>query len=257
MPSDRLYVYLATGCFFGGFLFALQTLRSGPARKSWANLTVMGMGFLLQCVFLAQRGRAVRQCPLTNTFELLVFVAWCLVLLYFLIGATYRWSLLGLFTAPLVFLLQLMALWAPDTPPAVISPVNFWNELHKSVSLLSYGAFALACVAGVMFLIQDRQLKRRKLDKWFFQLPPIHYLHQTIRRLNLFGFVLLTVGIIAAFRMERSNPGHNLTPVYLIWAIYGSMVTYDFTRGMSARKGAIASVLAFLAPLVTLWIFAH
>jgi len=257
MPIDRIYVYLATACFFGGFVFALQALRGNQSRTPWINLSVMGAGFILQCLFLAERGRAVKQCPVTNTFELLVFVAWCLVLLYFVIGATYRWSLLGLFTAPLAFLLQLMAILAPDPPPPLIGPVHFWNELHKSVSLLSYGAFGLACVAGVMFLSQDHQLKKRRLNTLSFNLPPIHYLHQATRRLILFGFVLLSVGIIAAFLMERANPGHSLAPVYVIWAIYGGMVCYDFTRGMSARKGAIASVLAFVAPLITLWIFAH
>ena len=257
MALDRLYVYLATACFFGGFVYALQVLRGRPSRGGWLNLSVMGVGFFFQCAFLAQRGKAVQQCPVTNTFELLVFVAWCLVLLYFVIGATYRWSLLGLFTAPLAFLLHFMAIWAPDPPPQVIGPVKFWNELHKSVSLLSYGAFGLACVAGVMFLLQDHQLKKRQLNNLSFNLPPIHYLHQATRRLILFGFVLLSIGIIAAFLMERSNPGHSLTPVYVIWAIYGAMVGYDFTRGMSARKGAMASVIAFLVPLVTLWIFAH
>ena len=199
MPIDRIYVYLATACFFGGFVFALQALRGNQSRTPWINLSVMGVGFVLQCLFLAERGKAVRQCPVTNTFELLVFVAWCLVLLYFVIGATYRWSLLGLFTAPLAFLLQLMAILAPDPAPPVIGPVHFWNELHKSVSLLSYGAFGLACVAGVMFLIQDHQLKKRRLNNLSFNLPPIHYLHQATRRLILFGFVLLSVGIIAAF----------------------------------------------------------
>lgn len=199
----------------------------------------------------------MRQCPVTNTFELLVFVAWSMVLLYFLIGTVYRWSLLGMFTAPLVFLLQIMAVMAPDPPLAEIKEIHFWNELHKSVSLLSYGAFALSCVAGVMFLVQDRQLKKHRLKTLFYLLPPINYLHKVNRRLNLFGFILLTFGIISAYLMHGDLEGHSLLPVYLIWIVYAGIVFYDFMKGMSPRRAALASVAAFSMPLITLWIFTH
>jgi ABC-type uncharacterized transport system permease subunit len=217
----------------------------------------MGAGFACQCVFLAMRGKVVRQCPVTNQFEVLVFVAWAMVLLYFLIGASYRWSLLGIFTAPLVFLLQVLAIFSPD--PALKNIVNaeFWNELHKSVSLLSYGAFALSCVASVMFLVLDKQLRKQQLRSLFYHLPPIHFLQQVIRRLNIFGLVLLSVGIISAWKMTSHNPGHTLLPVYIIWGLYAVLIAYEFTRGMSARRSALASVAVFTLPLITLWIFAH
>jgi ABC-type uncharacterized transport system permease subunit len=35
-----------------------------------------------------------------------------------------------------------------------------WLELHASISLIAYGAFALACIAGVMYLVQERQIKQ-------------------------------------------------------------------------------------------------
>jgi len=257
MPTDRFFIYLATVFFLSGFAFAFLSLRTGAHRPNRWNLAVMGAGFLCQCVFLSLRSKVVRQCPVTNTFELLVFVAWSMVLLYFLIGTAYRWSLLGMFTAPLVFLLQAMAILAPAPPLANPTPAHFWSELHKSVSLLSYGAFALSCVAGVMFLVQDRQLKKHRLQTLFYHLPPINYLHKVMRRLNLFGFSLLTVGILSAFLMENSTTGHSLVPVYAIWAIYAAIVVYDFTRGMSPRRSALASVAAFCAPLITLWIFSH
>ena len=44
--------------------------------------------------------------------------------------------------------------------------VNPWLEAHTSFSMVACGAFALACIAGVMYLIQEQQLKTRqsKLD---------------------------------------------------------------------------------------------
>lgn len=258
MPTDREFVFLATLCFFVGFAAAFLSLRAGAYRPRRWHVAVMAAGFVCQSAFLALRGKVVQQCPVTNVFEVLVFVAWSMVMLYFLIGAVYRGSLLGLFTAPLVFLLQLMALLAPD-PATVLptTPVNFWNELHKSVALLSYGAFALSCVAGVMFLVQEHQLKKHHLRALFHYLPPIHFLHRVVQRLNLFGLVLLTVGIVAAFLMHRRDDGHSLIMVYVVWLMYAAIVTYDFVRGMSPRKAALASVSAFCAPIITLWIFSR
>lgn len=257
MPLDRLLIYLATGFFFGGFAYAFLALRTGTYRPNRSSLAIMAAGFLCQCGFLAIRGKELRQCPVTNVFELLIFVAWSMVLLYFLIGTPYRWSLLGMFTAPLVFLFHIMALASPDIPrPPRQTAVSFWSEFHISVSLLSYGAFALACVAGAMFLIQDRQLKKKQLHALFYYLPPINNLHHAIRGLLLVGFILLTAGIASAYKLEQPTNSHSLLPAYVVWGIYGLIIGYDFTRGMSARKGAIAATVAFSIPLITLWLFA-
>ena len=35
------------------------------------------------------------------------------------------------------------------------------------MSMIAYGAFALACVAGVMYLVQERQLKTHQLHSIF------------------------------------------------------------------------------------------
>jgi hypothetical protein len=116
---------------------------------------------------------------LTNLFEVFIFIGWCIVLLYFLVGATYRLSLLGVFTAPLVALLQTMALLSPidhAVPPMGSGKVNPWLELHASVALIAYAAFALACITGVMFLLQDYLLKKHRIHALFHQLPPIHQL---------------------------------------------------------------------------------
>src|SRR6187401_29217 len=118
----------------------------------------MAVGFVFQCAFLYLRGQAHGRCPLTNLFEVFIFIGWSLVLLYFLVGTAYRLSLLGVFTAPLLAALQTFVLVSPMPPPSakvLASKVNPWLEMHASLALMSYAAFALACVTGVMFLMQD------------------------------------------------------------------------------------------------------
>lgn len=85
-------------------------------------------------------------------------------MMYWLVGPAYRVSLMGIITAPLVWIFQVLALILQGTippqtgdsifrAPAKIDP---WLEWHATVSLLAYAAFALAAAAGVLFLFQDR-----------------------------------------------------------------------------------------------------
>src|ERR1051326_8548531 len=130
-------------------------LRAGVFRRVRFNFFAIGVGFIFQTAFLSIRGHALGRCPLTNLFEVFIFLGWSLALMYVVVGPLYRLSLMGAFTAPLVVLLQAFALIAPiDIRHPVRVPANPWLEFHASISIVAYGAFALACIAGVMYLIQ-------------------------------------------------------------------------------------------------------
>src|SRR5438445_12138963 len=121
------------------------------------NFFAIGLGFIFQTGFLWIRGQYLGRCPITNLFEVFVFLAGSVALFYMLVGPAYRLSLMGAFTAPLVLLLQGFALITPiDARHPVIVPANSWLEFHASMSLVAYGVFALACIAGVMYLLQEQ-----------------------------------------------------------------------------------------------------
>ncbi|CAN5267490.1 c-type cytochrome biogenesis protein CcsB [soil metagenome] len=259
MEPERIVLILSSLFFLGGFGYSAFSLGAGKHRNPGFNFAVMAVGFVFQCIFLYLRGRARGQCPITNEFEFLIFISWAVVLLYFLVGQAYRISLLGTFTAPLVFLLQVTALVLPSSfePPTMREgPADFWLELHASLSLLAYGAFALAFVAGVMFLVQDRLLKSHHLNNLFYNLPPINSLGKALVRLLALGFVLLTAGIASAYGMERSPEGVKLTLSYVIWAFYGILLLVYYLRGLSSGRLAQAAVGVFAVPLCSLWIMA-
>src|SRR4029078_419417 len=113
---------------------------------------------------------------------------------------TYRLSLMGAFTAPLVVILQGFALIAPiDVRHLVKVPATSGVDFHASVSLIAYGAFALACIAGVMYLVQERQLKTHQLHSIFYHLPPLTDLFAAITRLLSVGFILSNDGVVSGF----------------------------------------------------------
>src|SRR5438105_10386163 len=175
-------------------------MRGGIFRPMRFNFFAVGLGFIFQSAFLSIRGHALGRCPITNLFEVFIFLAWSLALIYLAIGPAYRLSLMGAFTAPLVLLIQTFALLAPiDVRHPVRVAVNPWLEFHASISMIAYGAFALACVAGVMYLVQERQLKTHQIHSIFYRLPPLTNLFDAITRLLWLGFALYTSGLISGF----------------------------------------------------------
>jgi HemX protein len=253
---DRLFLVASTFCFLIGFACSMHALGARVYRRSWLNFFAMAAGFVCQTAFLSVRGERLGRCPLTNLFEVFIFLAWAMVLFYLLIGPTYRLSLLGVFTSPLVFVLQTGALLIPglDKPSAGKIALNPWMELHAAVSIVAYGAFALAGIAGIMYLVQERQLKTHNLHSIFFHLPPIRDLAGANRGLILTGFALLTVGIGAGFAMGSWN-SHLVKIAWSVgvWMLYGFILSAEHWHRLSPRRGAWLSVVALGLVLCTLW----
>src|SRR5438067_6895704 len=212
---DRVILIVSTICFLAAVVHTVIELRGGVFRPMRFNFFAVGLGFIFQTAFLSIRGHALGRCPLTNLFEVFIFLAWSIALIYMLIGPAYRLSLMGAFTAPLVFLIQVFALVAPiDVRQAAKLPPNAWLEFHASISMVAYGVFALACIAGAMYLVQERQLKTHQLHSIFYHLPPLSDLFAAITRLLWLGFALYTLGLVSGF-----FTGHPLPRVQVVAAI--------------------------------------
>lgn len=232
----------------------MHALGARVYRRSPLNFFATFCGFLLQTVWLYQRGQTVGRCPLTTLFDVLVFLGWSVALIYMATGATYRLSLLGALTSPLVFLLQASALLMPmPVLEKGVSSVNPWLEFHAAVSVVAYGAFALAGIAGVMLLVQERQLKTHKLHSFFFHLPPIHDLATANRRLLYFGFALLTAGLLSGLRQGMAHVNLLRVVSISIWLLYAFLCIALGVRRIAPRRASWLAIGAFAVLLLTVW----
>lgn len=257
MRPDLIWLLLSTLLYGGAVLWVMADLRSGRRDRFPGNVALMAGGFLAQSIFLYLRGRAMGRCPIISPAEVLVFVGWSAVLLYFLVGRPFRLSLLGMFTAPLVVGFHGMALPKLDPAPLQRPSVDFWLELHASVSLLAYGAFALAGIAGVMFLIQDRLLRRGRLEGLSSRLPPVTNLTHSIVRLVGAGLVLLSVGILCGFGMRKPPSGVHLVLSVVVWLVYAALWTWRRWGTLPNTRMAWCAIGSFVLPVVTLGLMEH
>ena len=223
-------------------------------RHSYWTLLCMAVAFVLQLGFLVIRGRQQGSCPLNDYGEIQVFLAWSLVMFYLLIGPAYRLSLLGLFTAPVVAVFQLIALFPgmlTEVTGRAGGKVDPWREAHAALSVLSYGAFALAAVAGLMFLVLNRQLKDRRFGTGLFQgLPPVRSLSACVVRLTGCGVLILSVGIVSGFMMGSKGGGAHFVAAIVTWAAYAGLLGLFFWRGITPKRMALGVLTVFVFSLL-------
>src|SRR5207244_13526481 len=97
---DRQLLILATICYLAAVIRTIVSFRARIFRRSRFVFLTIALGFLFQTAFLFVRGHALGSCPITNLFEVLVFLAWSIALVYLLLGTAYRLLLMVSFTAP-------------------------------------------------------------------------------------------------------------------------------------------------------------
>ena len=213
----------------------------------------MLLSFFCQLYWLGLRGEQRAGCPLLDSGELLVFLAWSVSLFYFIEGSDYRITLLGMFSAPVVSLMLFLSLipGVLDEDPLPIENVDYWGEMHSAVSVLSYGALALGAISAVMFLVLDKRLKNQDMNSGLFKkLPPVRTLIGSMIRLTITGVSFLTLGLACGFKMEVSEAGKvHLYAGAGVWLVYMAVISVWFIRGMAPRKMSLLMVVLFLASL--------
>src|SRR6059036_1182249 len=162
------------------------------------NYGLLLFAALFHTTAMFKRGLGFDRCPVNNLYEATAFLLWTIVAVYLVVGSWPRLRFLGAFAAPLLFSVGVFALMPGLDNPYGAHPEfkHDWVSLHATLILLSYGAFGLSSLAGLMYLTQEHDLKFHKMRAIFSLLPPIQRLELVIGRLMASGFVLLTGGLV-------------------------------------------------------------
>ncbi len=259
----KTYVLLWFAFVFyaASLLFALWRLTLGKPYRYWPKLILVLPGFLLHTFYLWDRGFSQGRCPVTNLFEILIFITWCLVALHLVITITKHINYLTVFYMPIVLVVQLAALSVPmDQPNFGSWKEGPWLGLHASTIILGYAAFALAGAVAFMYLLQERQLKTHRLGTSFMLLPPISRLESLQSWLLVTGFLLLTIGLLSGFAwlymIHKSllQTDAKFFWSLAVWGIYFILILSHYLWGLNGRRMAWISISSFVFVLSTFWV---
>jgi cytochrome c-type biogenesis protein CcsB len=252
------FYYLATISYSLGtisYLLYIISLRDLFSRIGGGLLSV---GFGLHTIALIFRYYAAGYPPITNLYESFSFFAWAILLVYIVVNYRYRIKVLGAFVAPVALILVVVSLALPkEIFPLHPALKSFWLPFHAIFAFLGDAVFALAFCAGIMYLIQERQIKSKKRGGVLARLPSLDILDELNYRSLTFGFPLLTVGIVTGSVWASYAWGSywswdpKETWSLITWFLYAALLHQRLAVGWRGRKAAIMAVIGFLAVLFT------
>ena len=242
-------------------IYSVFLWRKGFRRDDWVNYILLVIGVALHTFAMTKRGLSLHSCPVNNLYEATTFLLWALGLASLVYALMPRFKFICAFAAPVLFTVGIFALMPSLDPPHGPKPEfsGALRSLHAATSLQAYGAFGLAAVAAVMFLVQQRDLKVHKLRALLSFLPSMQRLELITMRLAAVGFVLLTVGLIAGIWLPRKEGVPYFADAKVLWsallwlAYLEALVAHKFF-GRAARRFALGVAVLFLFLLLTFWI---
>ncbi len=241
--------------FFGAALFAISLAIRTNVLSSLA-VGITAFGFVLHSAVLHTLFFGTEHTPLGSLYEVMIFFSWGLVLAFLVAEYIYRIPSLGSFVLPLGVLSLIFAATVRDDLQ-VLEPVfsNIW--FHVVMTVLGTVAFALAFVVGIMYLIQENLLKSKKFIPMYHKLPPLDFLDDLNRKSILFGFPLLTLGILAGAIWANFSSGSywNWEPKQVLtvvtWFFYLVVLLGRFMVGWRAKRAAYLTIIGFVGVLAT------
>jgi cytochrome c-type biogenesis protein CcsB len=247
-----LFAYFsATGLWLAYFLIQ----REGYYR---AGIRVMAGGLVVHSLALIQRVWSLGHLPAASVGESLLLFTWVLVAAFLVVVWRYPIKVLGALVTPLAALMICGSLILP-APHGTIAPLlkSFWLTIHICLALTGYAALALACLGGILYLIQERQIKGKQFGFFYRRLPSLSQLDTLNYWCLTIGFPLLTAGIIFGSLYAQHILGRfwNWDPkeimTIIAWLIYAVLLHERLAVGWRGRRAALLAICGFLVLIIT------
>ena len=242
-----------------------ESSMGGPARAAVIAGTCVGVGLL---IWRAAETRA-GALPMSEPFDAFLVFGLLLSLTVIYFRWTRRLRALSFFLLPMIVLLLWIGLVLALVNRKAGQPPdysNVWTLLHMVTLIAATICFALACVGAAVYLLADRQLRRKGLDgshRWI-GLPALASIENFNRWLIYVGFPLLSISTVAGIvrlaleRAASTQPaaggGHTKIVMGMVsWLIYLVLLQVPLNprfRGRRAAWLAIAGFVLFIATFV-------
>ena len=246
---------LALGLYFVGLLHCVFTVlrRKHTLFKPAVAATLIGFGFHVASIVIFAFER--RSFAPGQPYESFSFFAALAVLAFLIVYWRYKMRSLGILAFPVIFVMTFLACF-------VFSPVEHlpemlrsrWIYIHTPLVILGYVAFFVAFSAAVLYLIQERELKHKRV---FNHLPSLEVCDDLAYRSLAIGFPMMTLGIFSGALWAQQEWGGSwmgdpkILLAFLTWFIYLLLINYRLIAGWRGKKAAYLSIAGFVAVLVT------
>jgi len=250
--SELLFKLTLAAYLISTLVFAVSLIEKRIKAAKIATYIFLA-GFASHTVFLGIRVYETGYNPVVSLYDFLWLFSWALTGSYLAFQLKTKTRVLGAFIAPVSLLLLIFSSASLDD--AVIVPPVLKNGLvpvHIALSVAGEVLFTLACLAAVMYLLQEVLIKTHRVNNFSRLLPPLRDLDKINRLCLLWGFPFFTIGVVAGSLWARAVWGSHWAwdPkqvwTLIAWLFYALLVHQRLAIGWTGRKSAMLSIVAFV-----------
>jgi len=216
------------------------------------------LGFAVHSIELFLTVSQTGLMPVSTLQQTFSLFSWAIVGSYLLFQLRFSIMILGSFVSPLAVIFLLIGSALPTHIVASGKLLkSFWLTLHISAMFVGNAIFALAFCGGIMYLLQEHQIKKKRFGLLYRRLPSLQLLDSLNHVCVTLGFPLITIGLISGFvyagAVWRSywnwDPKEILSVI--TWLIYAVLLHERLAVGWRGRRAAIMAIVGFSAILIT------
>lgn len=221
------------------------------------------VGALIHSVHVVAASLLSRVCPVESLHFGLSLSALGAVVAYLLLRGRFRLHAVGALVAPLALTFLVGAQFV-STPRAEADIPRGLLAFHIAANLIGLGVFLVAGGSSAMYVLLERRLRQKKLglSPTSSRLPPLEALDRAAHRLLLFGFPLLTFGVVtgAVFtqRVAEGGSAAVLRAVlgYATWGLLATVLLLRQIIGLRGRRAAYGTLAGVACVLLVLLMYA-
>jgi ABC-type uncharacterized transport system permease subunit len=244
-----IWLRVAAALYSLGLVHAIVTLVRRREHLFRVALGAFALGSVFHFVSIIEEGLLMNRCPIANVYETLSMCAFLFALLFMAVHWRYRLESLSVFVFPLVFVMSLVATLG-NPVQGWTNPLlrQTWLTVHVILVLLGIAALLLTAAASILYLFQERELKKKKPRKFYYRLPALGTLDDLIGRSMAMGFVLMTLAVVAASTWASIYVKTDwivqpkIVISFFTWGVYMALVFLRTTAGWRGRKAALMTV---------------
>ena len=226
------------------------------------------------CLFIALLERWIinKYFPLSNLYESLLFLTWCLTFTQIILEYKNRNIIIGTINSPVsLFIISFASFSLPSdmqqASPLVPALRSNWLIMHVTIMMISYATLMLGSLLSILFLVLAQNDIKKKNIKSSTTTKNILLMdaNNNVAKITLLesidnlsyrtiglGFPLLTIGIIAGAVWANEAWGSywswdpKETWALITWLIFASYLHSRLTKSWNGRKPAILASIGFL-----------
>ena len=252
------FLYGMSGvAYWAGLLARADGVTRAGSGFLWSATTMGLIGLMVRWYESYLIGTDVGHIPISNLYE--VFVLFCIItsLLYLYYEGRYATRKLGAFVLLIILAAVWFILWytfdrgAHEIQPLVPALQSWWMKIHVPANFIGYGAFSIAAMVGVAYLLASKGVMTRLL-------PPAEVMDDVMYKAIAIGFAFFTIAtILGAMWAAEAWGGYwswdpKETWALIVWLNYAAWLHMRLIKGL---RGPLLAWWSVVGLLVTTFAF--